>query len=614
MKAPVETPETHEAQKPKTTHLFGEFLVSKGVLTRVQLGKALDDQRRCGGRLGEAIVRLNMLTEEQVTQGLAEHLSMEYVHFDDISKINMNIARMFDESISKRFCLVGIGEVDGRIVVAMADPLNVIAIDTITLKIKRPIKVVIGSAPEIRKAIEIIYHGSDVEEQRLRELVQTEGDRSDREDDEKVESILEEAADGDSANEEAAAKAPVIRFVDLLLSQAVKSRASDVHIEPQEKSMMIRMRIDGILRDMVPPARNMQGAVLARIKILSNLNIAERRLPQDGRLKIKTATRDIDVRVSTLPTIYGEKIVMRILDSASASHDLNKLGIEPNLLNVLKNALNQPHGIMIVTGPTGSGKSTTLYACLNHLKDPTVNITTVEDPVEYRLGGINQVQVKPEIDLTFASCLRSILRQDPDIVLIGEIRDKETVEIAIKASLTGHLVLSTFHTNDAPSAITRLLNMEIEPYLLSSSVNLIIAQRLVRKICDKCKEPATISDQVLKRLKVDAGRLKGAAISHGKGCQSCGNTGYRGRLPIFEFLVMDTELRELVTAKASESQLRAASRKKGYGGLLESGVLKMLQGLTTAEEVLGVTFSEDIGVVGTEQEGQTIVISETAAK
>jgi type IV pilus assembly protein PilB len=607
-------PETSVMEKPKTTHLFGEFLVSKGVLTRVQLSKVLDEQRRLGGRLGEAIIRLNMMTEEQVTQALAEHLSMEYFHFDDISKINMNIARMFDEAVSKRFCLVGIGEADGRIVVAMADPLNVIAIDTITLKIKRPIKVVIGSAPEIRKAIEIIYHGSDVEEQRLRELVQTEGDRFDRDADEKVESILEEAADGDSDSEEAAGKAPVIQFVDLLLSQAVKSRASDVHIEPQEKTMVIRMRIDGILRDMVPPARNMQGAVLARIKILSNLDIAERRLPQDGRLKIRTASRDIDVRVSTLPTIYGEKIVMRILDTAGTSHNIDKLGIEPELLAVLKNALNQPHGIMIVTGPTGSGKSTTLYACLNHLKDPTVNITTVEDPVEYRLAGINQVQVKPEIELTFASCLRSILRQDPDIVLIGEIRDKETVEIAIKASLTGHLVLSTFHTNDAPSAITRLINMGIEPYLLSSSLNLVVAQRLVRKICDKCKEPTALSEQVLKRLQVAPEKLKNAKLCHGKGCSACGNTGYHGRLPIFEFLVMDHEMRELVTAAATESQLRAASRKKGYGGLLESGVIKMLQGLTTAEEVLGVTFSEDIGDVGAEQEGQTVVISETPGK
>ena len=597
-------PETAEIQKPKTTHLFGEYLVTKGALTRLQLTKALDEQRRFGGRLGEALIRLGLLTEEQVTQMLADHLSMEYVRFDDISKINLNIARMFDESISKRFCLVGIGEVDGKIVVAMADPLNVIAIDTITLKIKRPIKVVIGSAQEIRRAIEIIYHGSDVEEQRLRELVECEVSRFDQSEDEKVESILEETSDAGTDNEAEATKAPVIRFVDLLLSQAVKSRASDVHIEPQEKTMMIRMRIDGILRDMVPPARNMQKAVLTRIKILSNLDIAERRLPQDGRLKIRASNRDIDVRVSTLPTIYGEKIVMRILDTAGVSHELGKLGIEPQLFAVLKNALAQPHGIMIVTGPTGSGKSTTLYACLNHLRDPTMNITTVEDPVEYRLAGINQVQVKSEIDLTFAACLRSILRQDPDIVLIGEIRDKETVEIAIKASLTGHLVLSTFHTNDAPSAITRLTNMGIEPYLLASSLNLIIAQRLVRKICEKCKEPTTLSEDVLKRLKVDPARIKDANLSHGKGCNACGNTGYHGRLPIFEFLVMDHEMRDLVTATANEAQLRAAARKKGYGGLLESGVTKMLQGLTTAEEVLGVTFSDDIGDIGIEQEAR----------
>ncbi len=601
--------ETCDAPKLKTTHLFGEFLVSKGLLTRLQLSKALDEQRRYGGRLGEALLRLGMMTEEQVTQTLAEHLSMEYYRFDDISKVDLNVARMLDESIAKRFCLVAVGEIGNKAVVVMADPLNVIAIDTITLKIKRPIKVVIGSGQEIRRAIEIIYHGSDVEEQRLRELVQTEVDREDL-DDERVESILEDAADAESDNEALAGKAPVIRFVDLLLSQAVKSRASDVHIEPQEKSMMIRMRIDGLLRDMVPPARNMQGAVCTRIKILSKLDIAERRLPQDGRLKIRAPNRDIDVRVSTLPTIYGEKIVMRILDAASASHDLNKLGIEPDLLAVLKNALSQPHGIMIVTGPTGSGKSTTLYACLNYLRDPTMNITTVEDPVEYRLKGINQVQVKPEIDLDFAACLRSILRQDPDIVLIGEIRDKETVEIAIKASLTGHLVLSTFHTNDAPSAVSRLTYMGIEPYLLASSLNLVLAQRLVRRICDKCKEPVELNEKVLKRLKVDPSRLKDATLCHGRGCKSCGNTGYFGRLPIFEFLVMDHEMRDCVIAGTTEVQLRAMARKKGFGGLLDSGVTKMLQGLTTAEEVLGVTFSEDIGDIGAEQQEKAVGASE----
>jgi type IV pilus assembly protein PilB len=598
-------PVNDDFPKLKTTHLFGEFLVSKGILSRAQLSKALDEQRQYGGRLGEALLRLGIMNEEQVTQSLAEHLSMEYFHFDDISKVNLNVARMLDETIAKRFCLAAIGESDGRVVIAMADPLNVIAIDTITLKIKRPIRVVIGSAAEIRKLIELVYHGSDIEEQRLRELVQTEGDGSGS-DDERVESILEEAADAESANEDMAGKAPVIRFVDLLLSQAVKSRASDIHLEPQEKSMMIRMRIDGMLRDMVPPARHMQAAVLTRIKILSKLDIAERRLPQDGRLKIKASNREIDVRVSTLPTIYGEKIVLRILDASAATHALDKLGIEPELMTVLQKALDQPHGIMIVTGPTGSGKSTTLYACLNHVKDPTLNITTVEDPVEYRLGGINQVQVRPEIDLTFASCLRSILRQDPDIVLIGEIRDKETVEIAIKASLTGHLVLSTFHTNDAPSAITRLVNMGIEPYLLSSSLNLIIAQRLVRKICEKCKEPMKLSEDVLKRLKVDPARVQNTTLYHGRGCSACGNTGYFGRLPIFEFLVMDHEMRDMVTKGTTESQLRAQARKKGFGGLLESGVIKMLDGRTTAEEVLSVTFSENIGDIRAEQQERTV--------
>ncbi len=604
--------ETAVAPKPKTTHLFGEFLVCKGLLTRLQLNKALDEQRRYGGRLGEALLRLNMMSEEQVTRALAEHLSMEYFHFDDISKIDVHVARMLDESIAKRFILVGIGEIGNKVIVAMADPLNVIAIDTITLKIKRPIKVVISSAQEIRKAIEQIYHGSDVEEQRLRELVQGEVDREEGNDDEKVETILEEAADGDSTNEAAATKAPVIRFVDLLMSQAVKSRASDVHIEPQENSMIIRMRIDGMLRDMVPPARHMQPAVVTRIKILSKMNIAERRLPQDGRFKIKAQGRDIDVRVSSIPTIYGEKIVMRILDAASTCHNIDQLGIESDMLAVLKNALSQPHGIVIVTGPTGSGKSTTLYGALNYLKDPTMNITTVEDPVEYRLAGINQIQVKPEIALDFASCLRAILRQDPDIILIGEIRDKETVEIAIKASLTGHLVLSTFHTNDAPSALSRLIYMGIEPYLLASSLNLVVAQRLVRKICDKCKEPVALNEKVLKRLKVDINSLKDTQLFHGHGCKNCGNTGYFGRLPVFEFLVLDHEMREKVTSGATEAQLRASARQSGYGGLLESGVKKMLEGLTTAEEVLGVTFSEDIGDIRAEQQERVVAPAEPA--
>jgi type II secretory ATPase GspE/PulE/Tfp pilus assembly ATPase PilB-like protein len=431
--------------------------------------------------------------------------------------------------------------------------------------------------------IELIYHGSDVEEQQLRSLVEGEVDK---------ESILsEEGEEPDISGEEDANKAPVIRFVDLLLSQAVKSRASDIHIEPQEKTTIVRMRIDGMLRDMVPPAKKMQAAVIARIKIVARMDIAERRLPQDGRFKMKTSGRNIDVRVSVIPTIYGEKVVMRILDASAVKHDLVQLGLEPKLLEEFKEMLARPHGIMIVTGPTGSGKSTTLYSALNYVKDPTKNITTVEDPVEYRLAGINQIQVKPEINLDFAKCLRAILRQDPDIILIGEIRDKETVEIAIKASLTGHLVLSTFHTNDAPSAISRLLYMGIERYLLASSLNLIVAQRLVRKICEHCKEPITLSEEVLKRMKIDLKQTKNKVFHHGRGCTACGGTGYLGRLPIFEFLVVDDDICKLIIAGDSEAKIREAARQKGYGGLLECGVNKALAGLTTAEEIISVAFT-----------------------
>jgi type IV pilus assembly protein PilB len=570
---------------------FGELLVAKGLISREELLEVLNQQRDQGGRLGEVLLRLKMLNDEDVTAALAEHFEMEYIHFDNKSTtdtIDIDIARLLPESIATRFCLVAIGEVDNKIVVAMADPLNVIAIDTVTLKLKRQIKPAISSPREIHRAIDMIYHGSDVEEQQLRSLVEIEiGDEEKLHED----VFLEDFVEADSTGEVAANKAPVIRFVDLLMSQAVKSRASDIHIEPQENSTVIRMRIDGVLRDMVPPPKKMQAAVVARIKIVAHMDIAERRLPQDGRFKMKISGRAIDVRVSTIPTIYGEKVVMRILDASAVKHDLDQLGLEQKYLNEFKDMLGQPHGIVIVTGPTGSGKSTTLYSALNYLKDPTKNITTVEDPVEYRLAGINQIQVKPEIELDFAKCLRAILRQDPDIVLIGEIRDKETVEIAIKASLTGHLVLSTFHTNDAPSAISRLVYMGIERYLLASALNLVIAQRLVRRICEHCKEPVTLKEEVIKRLRLDESRLKNAVFYKGKGCAACGGTGYLGRLPIFEFLVIDNDISERIIAGESESQIRAAARNKGYGGLIDSGANKVLQGLTTAEEVVSIAFS-----------------------
>ena len=592
----ISTSDITQTSGKKANIRFGELLLSKGLLNRRELTEALNEQRSRGGRLGEIIVKLKMVSDEDVRCALAEHLATERVHLDG-KDIDMEIARLVPEAIAKRFNLVAIDEKDGKVLVAMADPLDIVAIDTITMKTGREIQPVLSSLREIRQTIEKVYHGSDIDEQRLRDIVEhavnTETEEGEAEQDTLMENALN-ALEADISVEEAATRAPVIRFVDLLLRQAVKSRASDIHVEPQEFSMTIRMRIDGVLQDMVPPPRKMQAAIATRIKILSKMDIAERRLPQDGRFKIKAPGRDIDVRVSVIPTIYGEKVVMRILDSLAVNHNLDQLGFDPELLEEFKVMLSQPHGIIIVTGPTGSGKSTTLYSALNYLRDPRKNITTVEDPVEYRLAGINQIQVKPEIGLDFAESLRAILRQDPDIILIGEIRDKETIDIAIKASLTGHLVLSTFHTNDAPSAISRMVYMGVEPYLLASTVNLIVAQRLVRRICDRCKEPVAINEGVLRRLNVDPARSRDAVFYHGRGCTACGGTGYLGRLPIFEFLVTDSEIRDQISMGSSEARIREMSRQRGYKGLLESGIDRMLEGMTTAEEVLGAAFTQKV--------------------
>jgi type IV pilus assembly protein PilB len=570
---------------------FGEWLVSRQLLTPEKLAAALNEQRIRGGRLGEVLRRMTFLSDAEATDALAGYLNMESITLEDPSKIDIRIARQIPESIAKRFCLMPVTEVNGRVVVAMADPLDVIARDTVRLKLDREIETAIGSEQDIRHAIEWVYHGSSAEEQRIRDLI-TDEDEVHKDDAAVIESSADDMVTDISVAAEAG-KAPVIQFVDLLLSQAVKSRASDIHIEPQEKSMIIRLRIDGMLREAVPPPPRMQSAVVTRLKILSSMDVAERRLPQDGRFKVRATGRDIDVRVSVIPTIYGEKMVMRILDKGSLTHSLDAMGLEEHILKQFKTALSQPHGIIIVTGPTGSGKSTTLYSALNYVKDPKKNITTVEDPVEYRLAGINQIQVKSEIDLDFAACLRAILRQDPDIILIGEIRDKETVEIAIKASLTGHLVLSTFHTNDAASALSRLNYMGIERYLLASSLNVIIAQRLVRRICEKCKEPCRIDHELMHRLRIPPAEAASTMFYHGKGCSACSGTGYLGRLPVFEYMPIDVEMREKIVAAVPESELRALARSKGYGGLFESGIARMRAGLTTPEEVLRVTFTED---------------------
>jgi type IV pilus assembly protein PilB len=573
---------------------FGEWMVSNEHITIGDLDLALLEQLSGGGHLGQVLQRLGVLPEGVVVRLLSEYLCIEFVSLKDVSKIDMEVARGLPESISKRFNVLCICVTDGRIVLAMGDPLDIVALDTVALKMKCEVKAAICLSSELAKARECVYHGSYIEEEHIRNLVETETDKDAEIMELSGDNVIEGLAGVDGGDYADADQAPVIRFVNLLLSQAVKSSASDIHIEPQEKSMIIRMRIDGVLCDMVPPPRSMHSAVVTRIKIISQMNIAERRLPQDGRFKIKAAGRDIDVRVSAVPVIYGEKIVMRILDKTAVNHDVEAIGFGDDLLEKFKLILEQPHGIIIVTGPTGSGKSTTLYSALTYLRDPRKNITTVEDPVEYRLGGVNQIQVKSEIELDFAACLRAILRQDPDIILIGEIRDKETVEIAIKASLTGHLVLSTFHTNDAPSALTRLAYMGVDRYLLASSVNLIVAQRLIKRVCEHCKESVELDDGVLRRLGIDARDAKKMQFYRGKGCNICGDTGYKGRLPIFEFLVMSTAIRQAIVEGVDESKIRAMARESGYDSLLASGARKVIEGVTTAEEVLRITFAEEI--------------------
>ncbi len=394
------TSEVVSARGSESDELFGSLLLRNALITPEDLQRALDDQREHGGRLGEVLLRLQLVDDSTLTTMLAEQLSIEYVNLEDVSKIDSRIARLLPETIAKRFCIIAIGEEEsGRLVVAMADPLDVFAIDTVMMRVQRSIKPMVSSRREINRAIDLVYHSTEAEERQLRDLIALETDSPEGSEEDLS---IDEGSQFDSGSEEAANQAPVIRFVALLLKQAVKNRASDVHIEPQANTTTVRMRVDGLLRDMVPPPKKMHTAVVARIKILGQMNIAERRLPQDGRLRIKASDREIDVRVSTIPTIYGEKVVMRVLDATAVSHDIYRLGLEPETLLEFQSQLARPHGIIVVTGPTGSGKSTTLYSALNYLKDPTVNITTVEDPVEYRLAGINQIQVKPEIGLDFA--------------------------------------------------------------------------------------------------------------------------------------------------------------------------------------------------------------------
>ncbi|MBU4227398.1 type II secretion system ATPase GspE [bacterium] len=565
-------------KNPFTNKRIGDILIEQGLITPQQLKEALEMQKNGNKkRLGEIFVETGVITREELYEVLQYVYETEYVDLSNYV-IDPEVISLISEKIALRLKLIPISKNNGELIIAMANPLDVYAIDFVRdhTKIKK-IKSLMAPEEDILNAITNYYElgeYDDIIERLGTEVVFKEEEYE--EDSKKLEAISREA--------------PIIQLVNMLIVQGVKDRASDIHIEPNEKGLLIRFRIDGMLHDIRTLPNTIKSAVISRIKILAKMDIAERRLPQDGRFQVKFGTREVDLRVSSIPIVFGEKVVLRLLDKSKGLIKLEQLGFIPEQLEEFKSIITKSYGIILLTGPTGSGKTTTLYAALNEVNSKDKNIITVEDPVEYKLNRINQIQVKPKIDLTFANTLRSILRQDPDIIMVGEIRDAETAQIAVQAALTGHLVLSTLHTNDAASAITRLIDMNVETFLISSSVIAVIAQRLVRVICEKCKEEYIPGKDVLSGLNIkansnDDGKVK---LYRGTGCPFCKNTGYYGRTSIYELIVLDEDIRTLIISKASSNIIKDTAIKKGMKTLKDSGLKKALQGITTIEEVLRV--------------------------
>ena len=552
------------AKIEKTT--WGEDLVGQGVITKDQFQKAQEEGKRTGSSFKKSLVQLGYMTEEGIVIFLSSYLHIPYV---DLSTylVKPEVVKLVPEAIARKHRLIPIFKIGGTLTIAMVDPLNYQAIDEVRLKCRQDIKPAITTEASVQQALEQYYGTRGSIEQIVKDIDKKGLPRKES---------------------EAAEDPPIVKLVNLLVMQAIHSGASDIHIEPDKESLRTRIRVDGILHEVPSAPKSLASAIISRIKILSDMNIAERRAPQDGRFQIKIEKREVDIRVSIIPTIYGEKAVLRLLDTGSVLLGLEDIGFAKELLKDYQEMIRQPHGILLVTGPTGSGKSTTLYASLNKINSKEKNIVTIEDPVEYRLNLVQQMQVHAKAGVTFAKGLRSILRQDPDIIMVGEIRDLETAEIAIQAALTGHLVFSTLHTNDAPSAFTRLIDMGVEPFLISSSLTGVLAQRLVRKLCKDCKEVHKPSAEVLKDLGLDPN----ASFFKAKGCRKCMETGYKGRISIFELLVPDEEIRSLVSAKVSSDKIRKAATSKGMKGLRESGLEKAAQGITTIEEVLRATQAE----------------------
>ena len=561
---------------------LGELLVREKMISLQQLQEAQSEAKKSGRRLGVALSRLGYVNDSDLTQFLARQYSLPSINLNDF-EIDTDVLKLVPKEVAMKHMVVPVNRAGATLIVAMSDPSNIFAIDELKFLTQYNIEPVVASEPAIEEAIRRYYDkGPDL------------GQMLDEFGDEGVE--FESGSDMDFNVvdlENQAGEAPVVKLCNAILLSAIKKGASDIHVEPYEKFFRVRFRVDGILQEEMRPPIKMRNAITSRLKIMASLDIAERRLPQDGRIKLKIGKdKEMDFRVSCLPTLYGEKIVLRLLDKSNLQLDMTKLGFEVKPLEDFKNAIARPYGMVLVTGPTGSGKTTTLYSALSELNKVESNISTAEDPVEFNLAGINQVQMHEEIGLNFATALRSFLRQDPNTIMVGEIRDFETAEIAVKAALTGHLVLSTLHTNDAPSTVSRLLNMGVEPFLVTASVNLVLAQRLARRICADCKEPTEKHPEALLRMGMTEQQVDMATIYRGRGCKTCHDTGYKGRVALYEVMPFTDELKELVLQGASATELKHEMIRRGVSTLRMAGINKILEGVTTPEEILRSTVED----------------------
>jgi type IV pilus assembly protein PilB len=566
---------------------LGDLLVREQIISPDQLQKAQESAKKSGERIGNSLIKLGVVKEDDLTQFLSRQYSVPVINLAEFD-VESDVIALVPKDVARKHRVVPINRADKTLIVAMSDPSDIVALDDLKFLTGYNIEVVVASEPAINDALSRYYDAStDISSFNFDEMM---NDLDEDVDFAKTESSEENVLDLERASEDA----PVVKLCNVILLNAIKQGASDIHIEPYEKSYRVRYRVDGVLKEEMTPPLKLKAALTSRIKIMAHLDIAERRLPQDGRIKLKMGRgKEMDFRVSVLPTLFGEKIVMRLLDKGNLQLDMTKLGFEAGQLKEFKKAIDAPFGMVLVTGPTGSGKTTTLYSALQELNQVSDNISTAEDPVEFNLPGINQVQMHDDIGLNFAAALRSFLRQDPDTIMIGEIRDFETAEIAVKAALTGHMVLSTLHTNDAPSTITRLLNMGVEPFLVTASVNVVEAQRLIRKICSNCKEPiATPKDELRALLGAKDEEIDTAACFKGVGCNTCNGTGYKGRIAVYEVMTFVDGLKELVLQGASATELKAQAIRQGMRTLRMCGITKVCTGVSSIDEVARITAAD----------------------